>query len=362
MSKEKNKILIAASGTGGHIFPALSIAYDIENSWDLFWLGVNSRSENHLVPDKYDLLTLNIITPNKKRFFLFIQYLKILFSAFHVMKIIREKKINLVFTTGGYISAPTIIAAKFLNVPVLLHESNSVPGTVTKYFGRFCNFVLTGFKETALKLPNCKIAFTGTPLRKQFYESHKLPKWVPSGNGPLIIVMGGSQGANAINDIFHRSINHLLQKNVRIIHILGPDKKVSLDIDSMNYLKINFTNEIAALLQHSDLVISRSGSGTINELIHTQKPSILIPYPKSKHDHQEKNALLLASKGGSILINQDKNTSAYLYRTLNRIFKFHSNQKDYPLLNLMKKNMKQFKSKNPQEEIIKIINYFKNEL
>ena len=224
-------------------------------------------------------------------------------STFQIIRILKEKKINLVFTTGGYISAPTIVASKLLRIPVIIHESNLIPGMVTKYFGFLCNYVLLGFKKTNSYLRNCKTIFTGTPLRQQFYKSNPLPEWVPKGKGPLLIVMGGSQGAKAINKILYDSLEFLMKKKFRIVHIIGECNKYSFNLkNSKNYVQKKFTNEIAGLIQNCDLVISRSGAGTINELIETEKPSILIPFPYSKNNHHEKNALILAESGGSLCL------------------------------------------------------------
>ncbi len=363
MSLERNNLLIAASGTGGHIFPALAVSEKIDNKWNIYWLGVKQRLDSKFVPRKYKLLTLNLDTP-KKNIFIIFQYLKILFSTFHVFKILKEKKINLVFTTGGYIAAPTILAAKLLRIPVVFHESNLIPGTVTKYFGGLCQFVLTGFKETDSYLKNCKTIFTGTPLRKQFYRSNPLPEWVPKGNGPLLIVMGGSQGAKAINEIFYESLEFLLNKNFRIVHIIGDYNLGNSKITkSRNYVQKKFTSQIAALMQNCDLVISRSGAGTINELLQTGKPSILIPYPNSKNNHQEKNAIILSSIGGSILINQNKISKLFFEETLTRIFKvkLKENIPKYEILDLMKKNMKDHNVLNSTNEIKNLINYFLKE-
>ena len=128
MSK-KNNLLVAASGTGGHIFPALAVSKEVEDEWNIHWLGVNQRLDANFIPKKYNLMTLNIKTP-KINYFLFYQYIKILMSTFQIIRILKEKKINLVFTTGGYISAPTIIASKLLRIPVIIHESNLIPGMV----------------------------------------------------------------------------------------------------------------------------------------------------------------------------------------------------------------------------------------
>ena len=365
MSKENNNLLIAASGTGGHVFPALAIANEVEIHWNIFWLGLENRSESKIVPKKYELINIDIDTPRKKNIWLLFQYVKIMLSTFQIIKIIKNKKISLIFTTGGYISAPTIVAARLLGIPVILHESNLIPGMVTKYFGRFCDFVLIGFKETNSYLKNCKIIFTGTPLRKQFYVLNKLPNWFEAPNGPLILVMGGSQGASGINQMIYESLDFLLKNNIKVIHLLGDSTNYNLKFNNLsNYFQIKFTEDIAPLMQNCDLVISRAGAMTINELIQTKKPSILIPYPNSKNNHQEKNALILASKGGAIIINQSLNAKYTLKKTLKKIFTLDDKVRKNSFLNLeiMKKNMQNIDSFDSKKEIVKIINNYRKEL
>jgi len=362
MSK-KNNLLVAASGTGGHIFPALAVSKEVEDEWNIHWLGVQQRLDANLIPQKYNLTTLNIKTP-RKNIFLFYQYIEILMSTFQIIRILKERKINLVFTTGGYISAPTIIAAKLLRIPVIIHESNLIPGMVTKYFGFLCNYVLLGFKKTNFYLKNCKTIFTGTPLREQFYKSNLLPEWVPRGKGPLLIVMGGSQGAKAINNIICESLEFLLKKKFRIVHIIGEYNQNSCQVKtSKNYVQKKFTNEIAALIQNCDLVISRSGAGTINELLETEKPSILIPYPYSKNNHQEKNAIIIAENGGAVLVNQNNLSKEVFEDILERIFKIKlkKGKNQYEILDLMKKNMENNNKIKSKSEIKKLINYFLKE-
>ncbi len=362
MSK-KNNLLVAASGTGGHIFPALAVSKEVEDEWNIHWLGVDQRLDANFIPKKYNLTTLNINTP-RKNIFLFYQYIKILMSTFQIIRILKEKKINLVFTTGGYISAPTIVASKLLRIPVIIHESNLIPGMVTKNFGFLCNYVLLGFKKTNFYLKNCKTIFTGTLLRDQFYKSNLLPAWVPKGKGPLLIVMGGSQGAKAINQIIYDSLEFLLKKKFRIVHIIGESNQKPFHVkNSKNYIQKKFTNEIAALIQNCDLVISRSGAGTINELIEAEKPSILIPYPDSKNNHQEKNAMILAESGGSVLINQNKISKEVFEEILETIFKIKSKKgkNHYEILDLMKKNMEDNNKIKSKNEIKKFINYFLKE-
>ncbi len=365
MKRKTKNLLVAASGTGGHIFPALSIVDNLDRNWQINWLGIKNRCEINLVPQEYNLFTLNIVSPQGNHFSLMIKYLQIFIATLPVIRLMISRKIKLVFATGGYISVPSIIAARFLNIPIIIHESNVVPGLATKYFGRYCNFVLTGFKETASYLKGCNIVFTGTPLRNQFYIDHDIPNWVPVGNQPLIIIMGGSQGAQVINDVIYNLLDFLNDQSFRIVHILGDtlDPKFN-NKKNKNYIPIAFTNEIAALMQNCDLVISRAGSGAINEIIKTKSPSILIPYPNAKNNHQEKNALILSSIGCSIIIQENKNLEINLKENLQRIFKMESNnsKNQYKILEIMKKNISEFNFKDPRQEIKKIINYFTKNL
>ncbi len=176
--------------------------------------------------------------------------------------------------------------------------------------------------------------------------------------------MGGSQGAKAINQILNESLEFLLKKQFRIVHIIGESNQQPFYVkNSKNYIQKKFTNEIAALIQNCDLVISRSGAGTINELMEAEKPSILIPYPYSKNNHQEKNAMILAASGGSVLINQNNMSKEVFEETLERIFKIKSKKgkKHYEILDLMKKNMENNNKIKSKNEIKKYINYFLKE-
>ena len=130
-----------------------------------------------------------------------------------------------------------------------------------------------------------------------------------------------------------------------------------------SYVRRRFINNIAALMQNCDLVISRSGAGAINELMYTQKPSILIPFPNSKNNHQEKNALILSSAGGAIIINQKLNANIFLKDTLERIFENErDNKSKFKVLQIMQKNMLSLDKANPRKKIIRILNQFRNDL
>ena len=173
------KLIIAASGTGGHIFPALAVAEELKD-YEIEWLGVANRLEQTLISDRYPLhilpikglqkpLGLNII-PLTQGF---------ISSILQVQKLIKQNNIKAIFTTGGYIAAPAIIAAKIAKIPVIIHESNYVPGKVTKLFGSWCNYVAIGFSGTKKYLPKANTKWVSTPVREEFLSKQHLQLDIP---------------------------------------------------------------------------------------------------------------------------------------------------------------------------------------
>ena len=347
------RLLIAASGTGGHIYPALALADSLSNSWEIEWLGVPNRLEIELVPKKYNLIILKVggLQGNilRKMFELF----KLVFASIQVSRLLAQKKIDVIFTTGGYISAPTILGAKLNGIPILLHESNAIPGKVTRLLGRFCDHVALGIASASDYLPRCKTSFTGTPVRSDFFLEQPLPNWVPSGEGLLIVVMGGSQGAQKMNEMVRNVLPFLLEKGCRVVHLTGKNDCFYRDISKVkthpNLVLRHFSNEISALLQNADLAISRAGSGAICELIVTKIPSILIPFPQSADNHQEVNAAYIARFGGAIIVNQHNPEENVLKKILSKLLSSNSLMK-------MKSNMNKYDFVNPEKNIYEILN------
>ncbi len=347
------RLLIAASGTGGHIYPALSFADSLSNSWEIEWLGVDNRLEIELVPQKYNLIKLKVGGLQGNIFRKMFDLFKLLFASIWVSFLLRQKKINVVFTTGGYISAPTILGAKLTGIPILLHESNAIPGKVTRLLGRFCDHVALGIPSASEYLQGCRTSFTGTPVRSEFFLDQSLPSWVPLGDGLLIVVMGGSQGAIKINEMVRNILPWLLEKGCRIIHLTGKNDGFYQTLDNVethaNLVVREFSNEISALLLNADLAISRAGSGAICELMVTKTPSILIPLPASADQHQELNAAYMARYGGAVIVNQHDSEKDILKKTISNLIDSNS-------IREMKSNMNNYNSFNSVDKIFEIIN------
>jgi len=347
------RLLIAASGTGGHIFPALVFADSLSKSWEIEWLGVPNRLEIELVPKKYNLITLKVggLQGNilKKMF----EFCKLVFSSIQVSTLLRKKKIDVIFTTGGYISAPSILGAKLTGIPILLHESNAIPGKVTRFLGVFCDHIALGMPSSSAYLSGCKTSFTGTPVRSDFFLEKPLPSWAPSGEGVLIVVMGGSQGAKKMNEMVHNILPWLLDQGCRVIHLTGKKDYFYRDLAKFknhpNLVVRHFSNEVAALLQNADLAISRAGAGAISELMATKTPSILIPFPQSADNHQELNAAYMAQFGGAVIVHQHNPEEHILKKIISNLLNSNS-------LMEMKSNMNNHEFINPENKILEIIN------
>ena len=354
------RILIAASGTGGHLFPALSVAEALPASWEIIWLGVPDRLETEILPKKYHLVTVIAGGLQAKGLRKLFQLFQLLFAAVKVRQLHREKSINVVFTTGGYIAAPAILGAVWCGLPVVLHESNALPGKVTRLMGRFCNLIALGFPAAANRISGCRTVVTGTPVRKSFLEQQPLPDWVPIGKGPLLVVMGGSQGALGLNLMVREVLPDLLQEGCRVVHLTGQNDPDAETIRHRNFVAKPFSDEIPALLQNSDLVISRAGAGALSELAICNTPAILVPYPLATDQHQEFNAACAAQLGAAVIVSQHKPGENALRQTLLRLLKnrlYGSNTDFDPLLE-MKEGMKKLAVRASDKALVVILEGF----
>lgn len=307
MTVKQPKLLIAASGTGGHLFPALAVAQQLPD-YHIEWLGVPNRLETTLVPQNYPLHTIDIegfqTGFGLKTFFVLGKIFKAIATTKQILK---EREIEIIFTTGGYIAAPAIIAAKLAKIPVILHESNFIPGKVTKLFGGWCDLVGIGFQGTANYLPQVKTKWVSTPVREEFLSPQKLELDIPDSQ-PLIVVMGGSQGAVGLNKLVRQSAPRWLEKGAYIVHLTGNQDDEFGTFQHPHYLEMPFYDNMAGLLQRANLAVSRSGAGSLTELAITNTPSVLIPYPFAAEDHQYYNGQVFVDAGASQLFRQEKLT------------------------------------------------------
>ncbi|MBC7970333.1 MAG: undecaprenyldiphospho-muramoylpentapeptide beta-N-acetylglucosaminyltransferase [Verrucomicrobia bacterium] len=303
------RLLIAASGTGGHVFPAIAVAEqlsDDQTDYHIEWLGVPDRLETQLVPDCYPLHTVAAEGFQKRGLDTLRVTLKLVASIWQVRRLLQTGRFQGVFTTGGYIAAPSVLAARSLGLPVILHESNALPGKVTRFLGPWCSAIAIGFDAAAVYLPRTKTVCTGTPVRSQFQTSapSALPDLPIPAEAPLIVVVGGSQGAVGVNRLVRQCAPAWFDAGIWVVHLTGENDPDAKTLQHPQYIALSFYNDMAGLLQRADLAISRSGAGTLTELAITHTPSILIPYPYAAEDHQTYNASVFVNAGAATLFQQ----------------------------------------------------------
>lgn len=313
MTNSPTKLLIAASGTGGHLFPAIALAEQLPD-YKIEWLGVPDRLETQLVPAQYPLHKISVAGFQEPLGVATLRNLsKIATSVFQIRQLLQQGSFQGVFTTGGYIAAPAVIAARLLGIPVILHESNAIPGKVTRFFSSFCTAVALGFEPAAQYLPKIKTVYTGTPVRSQFLSANLPVVDLPIPDDAfVIVVVGGSQGAVAVNQLIRHCAPAWFEAGVWIVHLTGNNDPDVASLQHPQYFPLPFYDNIASLLQRANLVIGRSGAGTVTELAITRKPAIFIPFPAAAEDHQFYNAQVLAASGAALVFRQKELTSQVL--------------------------------------------------
>ncbi|UZQ55411.1 undecaprenyldiphospho-muramoylpentapeptide beta-N-acetylglucosaminyltransferase [Trichothermofontia sichuanensis B231] len=307
------RLLIAASGTGGHLFPALAVAEALSD-YEITWLGVPDRLEVTLIPPHYPLKTVAIGGMQQGLGLSTLGLLgRMTLAMLQVRRWLKQGHFCGVFTTGGYIAAPAILAARSLGLPVILHESNAIPGKVTTWLSRWCTVTAIGFAQAAARLPQARTMTVGTPVRSQFFQSTQapLPLAVPD-TAPLLVVVGGSQGAVAVNQLVRQCAPTWLEAGIWIVHLTGEHDPDRWALQHPHYLALPFWEQMASLLTRANLVISRAGAGSLTELAITGTPSILIPYPYAAEDHQTYNAQIFADAGAALWLPQSQLTPELL--------------------------------------------------
>ena len=322
------RAIIAAAGTGGHINPGIAIANKIkleEKDSKIIFIGTDRGLENDLVPRAgYELKTIDAYGLSKK---ITPENIKKMFKTINgygqAKKIIQEFKPDIVIGTGGYICGATISAAHNLKIPTMLHESNAFPGKAVKLLAKKADCVLVSFEDAIPRITNAKkIVYTGTPTKitKKNYTNEQIENLKKSVglnlNKPIVLVFGGSQGAQSINEAIIGIAKEKLNEDYQIMWATGPKQydlikekfeNENVNINNINNMKIvPYIYNMEEIMNISDVIVARSGAMTISEISNLGKPSILIPLPNVSNDHQLYNAKVLENIGAAkIILNKD---------------------------------------------------------
>lgn len=339
------KIVLTGGGTAGHIFPALALVDDLKN-YQIFYIGSNSMEKEVL--KNYKNIKFFEISAVKLERKLSLKNLLIPFklhkSICEAKKILQEIKPDVIFSKGGYVSLPVVFAGKKLHITIVSHESDLSMGLANKMILKKCNIMCVSFPETC---KNNKCVYTGQPIRKELLQgkSEKYSKLF-SSQKPILLIIGGSQGAKFINEIVWSNID-FLSKEFNIIHIVGKNN-LNSKISNSNYKQFEFIEDMGNVYASTAFAISRAGCGVISELKANQIPSLLIPLSKKcSRGDQIENARLYEKSGFSLCMEEEEYSKQKFIATIKKLIL----QKDKLIANIKK-------DKQPlaNEKIIEIIN------
>lgn len=336
------KIVLTGGGTGGHFYPIIAVAERINQVIDqenivgakLFYVSDDPYDKEMLF--QHGITYREVPTGKMRTYFSFrnfLDFFKIIFGAVRGVFTVFSIYPDVVFGKGGYASFPAIFAARLLRIPIVIHESDSAPGRVNKWAGKFAKRIAVSFKEAAEYFPAEKTAWTGQPIRMEIEQASPKDKALEyfklESNVPTILVLGGSQGAELLNNTVLEALPALVQ-NYQVIHqtglknfkIVSGQAEVALDksANKARYTPVAFLNSLSMKMAAgaADLIISRAGS-TLFEIAAWGVPAILVPFTNSNANHAKKNAFNYARSGASTVIEEMNMTGNILFSEVSRL-------------------------------------------
>lgn len=320
MSQDNNvyikQVLISGGGTGGHIFPAISIANAIRRRFptvNILFVGADNRMEMERVPDAgYPIEGLSISGFDRKNIFRNIAVLIRLRRALAKAKsIVRSFKPDIAIGVGGYASGPTLKAAQHLGVPTLIQEQNSYAGVTNKLLAKKAGRICVAYEGMERFFPADKIVMTGNPVRKNLLDNTMTQAEAKTALGfdparPLVLIVGGSLGARTINESVAASVDRLTEGGVQLLWQTGKSYAGSEAVKAAEkhdgVRALTFITDMDVAYRAADLVVSRAGAGSISELQLLDKAAVLVPSPNVAEDHQRKNAMALVSADAAVMV------------------------------------------------------------
>ena len=306
------KIVLTGGGTAGHVTPNIALFPALrEANFEIHYIGSYEGIEKRLIED-YEIPYYGIATGKFRRYFdlkNFTDPLRVLKGYAEAKKILKQIKPDVLFSKGGFVSVLVVRAANSLGIPCIIHESDMTPGLANKLCIPAASKVCCNFPETLQMLPKEKAVLTGSPIRAELRQGNRiaaLDLCKFTANKPVIMVIGGSLGAAAINKTVRDALPMLLE-DFQVIHICGKEKVDNLLLNVPGYKQFEYVKtELKDLFALADVVVSRAGANAICELLALKKPNVLIPLSaKSSRGDQILNARSFEAQGFSLIIDED---------------------------------------------------------
>lgn len=317
--KKQKRIILTGGGTAGHVTPNLALVPALkEAGFDIQYIGSYNGMEKRLV-EAYGIPYHGISSGKLRRYFSvqnFTDPFRVIKGFFEARKLIKKLKPDVIFSKGGFVTVPVVIAGKRSRVPVVIHESDMTPGLANRIAIPSASKVCCNFPETLQHLPTEKGVLTGSPIRAELFsgdaqKARTLCRFTESK--PVLLVMGGSLGAAAVNAAVRSCLSGLLQ-TFQIVHLCGKGKADPSLSDVEGYCQIEYADsEMKDILALADIVISRAGANAIYELLALKKPHILVPLSaKASRGDQILNAASFERQGFSVVLQEEEITSETL--------------------------------------------------
>ncbi|MBP2033237.1 UDP-N-acetylglucosamine--N-acetylmuramyl-(pentapeptide) pyrophosphoryl-undecaprenol N-acetylglucosamine transferase [Clostridium algifaecis] len=350
------KIILTGGGSAGHVTPNLALVPKLRKlGYEIEYIGTKNGIERKIIESEN--IKYNIISSGKLRRYFdvknFTDPFKVLKGVIQAFFIMKKEKPNIVFSKGGFVSVPVVIAAYLSRIPVIAHESDITPGLANRISASYCNKICVTFPESLNKIKDKKGVLTGTPIREEILNGSKIiGRRICDfrDNKPVLLIIGGSLGSKFINDMVRNSLDKLLQK-YNVVHICGKGNLDSALLKKTGYIQFEYINEeMPHIMNFADIVISRAGANAIFELLALKKPNILIPLSKkSSRGDQILNAASFEKSGYSMVLPED---TLNLDLLVNKVDELYNCRNEY--INKMNKS----NIDNGVDKIINIINKY----
>jgi UDP-N-acetylglucosamine--N-acetylmuramyl-(pentapeptide) pyrophosphoryl-undecaprenol N-acetylglucosamine transferase len=318
-------IVFTGGGTAGHVTPNIALIEPLlSEGWDVHYIGSDSGMEKDLIAGIGGVTYHGISTGKLRRYFSwqnFIDPFRVIKGYFQAKKLVRDIRPDVIFSKGGFVSVPVVLGAG--KVPVVAHESDFSPGLSNRIASRFTDKVCVSFEDTLPHVPHGKGFFTGTPIRPALYAGSRERARAftgLSGEKPVLLVMGGSLGAQKLNELLRAALPEL-NETFDVIHLCGRGKN-DCDCVACGYMQYEYIDrELPDLFALADVVLSRAGANSVFELLALNKPSVLVPLTSaSTRGDQLLNANYFEKKHYALVLDQNTATTQSLVSTIRRVY------------------------------------------
>ncbi|MDT8859120.1 undecaprenyldiphospho-muramoylpentapeptide beta-N-acetylglucosaminyltransferase [Alkalihalobacillus sp. MEB130] len=327
------RVVVSGGGTGGHIYPALSLIKEIKRNHqdaEILYIGTEQGLEADIVPrEGIPFKTIHISGFKRKLSFDNVKTVtRFLVGTRRAKSMIKKFQPDVVIGTGGYVCGPVVFAAAKLKVPTVIHEQNSVPGLTNKFLSKYVDRVAICFEEAKQFFPKEKVVFTGNPRASDVLNIDSEAgrnSLSLNPNKKTVLIVGGSRGARPINDAFLSVIHEWSKKDYQVVYVTGSVhydavmEKVKQTSHSDRVIIKPFIHNMPDVLGAIDLIVARAGATTLAEITALGLPSILIPSPYVTNNHQEKNANSLKTNGAAIVLKEQEMSGERLMQEIDRV-------------------------------------------